>query len=463
MNFLDRIRPLKEREAANLREEYAVRAPVRRGPPVRDFAGALRGGGRLIAEVKRCSPSDPHFRLEADVARIAAVYERSGAAAVSIVTDRDHFGTSLDDVPAVRAATRLPVICKDFIVDEVQVTAAWAAGADAVLLIARMMTPARLAELLAAVRHRGLEALVECHDEADVNAALDAGAALVGLNNRDLNALTTDVGLTARLLPRLPDSVVRVAESGIDARAQVVRLGALGADAFLVGHALLKHPDPGRKLRQLLGREAEDAPLLKVCGLTTPDDARAAVAAGADLLGVILAPSPRQATADQVLAIRRAVPGARLVGVFRDEKPGRVAEIAGACGLDLLQLHGDESPAACRDLRNATGLPVIKALEAGGDLVARAAAYDTAYLLLDLPKGAGAPAPGTVDAGLAAAAAALRALGRTVLLAGGLDSDNAAAALAASPDGVDVCRGVECAPGRKDLDKLAVFGRKVHP
>ncbi len=463
MNFLDRIRPLKEREVANLREEYAVARPERRGPAPRDFAAALRGGRRLIAEVKRRSPSDPTFRQDAAVDRLAAVYERSGAAAVSIVTDRDHFGTSLDDVPAVRAATGLPVLCKDFVIDEVQVQAAWAAGADAVLLIARMLTPARLAQLLAHVRHLGLESLVECHDEVEVRAALDAGAAVVGLNNRDLDALTTDVGLTARLLPLVPGNVVRVAESGIDRFAQVADLGARGADAFLVGHALLKHPDPGRKLRQLLGREAEDAPLLKVCGLTTAADARAAAAAGADLLGIIFAESPRRVDLDQASAVRHAAPDARLVGVFKDEAPARVAEVAEACGLDLIQLHGAESPAACTDLRNHTGLPVIKALDAGPDLLARARTYDTAYLLLDRPKGAPALPEGTVDPELTAAAAVLRAEGRTVLLAGGLDSRNIRQALAASPDGVDVCRGVESEPGRKDPQKLADLGREVHP
>ena len=268
MNFLERIRPVKEAEVAALRTLQALEPPRRSGPPVRDFAAALRGGERLIAEVKRCSPSDPGFRQDAAVERLAAVYQRSGAAAISIVTDRANFGTSLDDVAALRAASGLPVLAKDFVIDEVQVRAAWGAGADAVLLIARMLTPARLAELLACVRGLGMESLVECHDEADIAAALAAGATLVGLNNRDLNALTTDVGLTARMLPLLPDGVVKVAESGIDRRAQVTELAALGADAFLVGHALLKHADPGRKLRQLLGREQEGAPLLKVCGLT---------------------------------------------------------------------------------------------------------------------------------------------------------------------------------------------------
>ncbi len=463
MNFLERIRPVKEAEVAALRTLFALEPPRRSGPPVRDFAAALRGGRRLIAEVKRCSPSDPAFRQKAAVERLAAVYARNGAAAVSIVTDRANFGTSLDDVAALRAACGLPVLAKDFVIDEVQVQAAWAAGADAVLLIARMLTPARLAQLLACVRGLGLESLVECHDEADIRAALAAGAALVGLNNRDLDALTTDVGLTARMLPLLPDGVVKVAESGIDRHDQVTELAALGADAFLVGHALLKHADPGRKLRQLLGTEPEGAPLLKVCGLTDPGDARAAHAAGADLLGVIFAASPRQVDRARALAIRAAVPAARLVGVFQDEAPDRVAELALACGLDLLQLHGRESPAECTALRNRTGLPVIKALDAGPDLPARARAYDVAYLLLDLPKGAPAPTPGTIAPDLAAAAAALRAEGRTVLLAGGLDLQNLKPALAAAPDGVDLCRGVESSPGRKDLEKLAALGREVHP
>ena len=463
MNFLERIRPVKEAEVAALRARFALAPPRRSGPPVRDFAAALGGGERLIAEVKRCSPSDPGFRQDAAVERLAAVYQRGGAAAVSIVTDRANFGTSLDDVAALRAASSLPVLAKDFVLDEVQVQAAWAAGADAVLLIARLLSPARLAELLACVRSLGLESLVECHDEADIRAALAAGATLVGLNNRDLNALTTDVGLTARMLPLLPDGVVKVAESGIDRRDQVTALAARGADAFLVGHALLKHADPGRKLRQLLGTEDEDAPLLKICGLTDVADATAAHAAGADLLGVIFAASERRVDPARALAIRSAVPGARLVGVFRDEAPDRVADIALACGLDLLQLHGAESPSECTALRNRTGLPVIKALDAGPDLLQRARAYDVAYLLLDLPKGAPPPATGTLAPDLAAAAAALRAEGRPVLLAGGLDLHNVKAALAAAPDGVDLCRGVESSPGRKDPWKLAALGREVHP
>ncbi|RKZ17072.1 hypothetical protein DRQ50_05420 [bacterium] len=468
MSFLDRIRPAKEHEAAALRKTHAARTPARIGDPVRPFAPALRGGQRLIAEVKRCSPSDPGFRQTAALDRLAAVYERSGAAAISIVTDRANFGSSLTDVAGLRAASRLPVIAKDFILDEVQIDAAWAAGADAVLLIARFVAQERLTALLNHAEQLGLAVLMECHDARDVSAALAAGAGIIGLNNRDLAALTTDIALTSRLLPLLsrelvPRELVRVSESGLQHRDQITRLDAEGVDAFLIGHALLKHPDPGRKVRQLLGREDEDGPLLKICGLTTADDAVAAAAAGADLLGLIFADSPRHITIERAAVIRRAVPGARLVGVFRDETPERIEAVALAAGLDLLQLHGGESPEVCRRLREQTGLPVIKVFETGSPALDLVDGYDTAYVLLDRPKGAANVADGAVDEELLEIAGRLQAAGRQVILAGGLDPANIEQSLGMAPAGVDVCRGVEAEPGRKDHELLRTLGRKVHP
>jgi len=463
MSFLNRIRPAKEQEAAALRAAHAANPPQRHGPPVRDFVGALHGGERLIAEVKRCSPSDPDFRQAAALDRLAAVYERSGASAVSVVTDRAHFGSSLADVPALRTATSLPVLVKDFVLEEPQLDAAWAAGADAVLLIARFVLPARLAALLQHVERLGLAALVECHDEADVEAALDAGARIIGLNNRDLSALTTDIELTPRLLPLVPEDVVRVSESGLDRREQIERLAGAGTDAFLIGHALLKHRDPGRKVRQLLGRETEGAPLLKICGITTTEDAVLAVRAGADVLGVIFADSPRRITPERAAAIRRAAPGARLCGVFRDEKPEQIAAFALTAGLDLLQLHGGESPLTCRSLRDRTGLPVIKVFETGSPDLDRVAEYDTAYILLDRPKGAPAAPSDQVHPELLEEARRLREDGYDVLLAGGLGPANVKESLAAAPAGVDVCRGVEAAPGRKDPALLRALGEEVHP
>jgi len=466
VSFLARIRSAKEREAAALREVFSSCAPQRTGPPPRGFARALAGGERLIAELKRRSPSNPEFEQTASFPGLAGVYARSGAAAISIVTDEEHFGSCLADVADVRSAAGLPVIVKDFVLDTAQIEAAWAAGADAVLLIARFVAADDLQWLLDHAHGRGLDALVECHDEADIEAALAAGARLVGLNNRDLTGLTTDLGLSERFLPRLPANVVKVCESGLRSRAEIEHLRSLGADAFLVGHSILKDPDPGRRIRRLLGREATDAPLLKVCGLTTPEDARLAHENGADLLGVIFAASPRQVTPARAAELRAAVPGARLCGIFRDEDPVRIEAIARETELDLLQLHGAESPQECRRLREATGLPVIKVLETGGPLLELAAAYDTAYLLLDRPKGTsgvGAPAApgGGVDQALAAATRELVAAGRAVIVAGGLDAGNVRDIMAAGPAGVDVCRGVESVPGRKDPDRLRAFAREV--
>lgn len=257
--FLDRVVREKEAELAVKRAECPAAELERRAAaqPVRDFRAALAGGGRVIAEIKRRSPSVPAFRHGGDPARLARTYRDNGAAAISIVTDAPNFGTGLGDVTFVRTAVGLPVLVKDFVIDDYQVLEARAAGADALLLIARILAPAPLARLLGRVRELGMEALVECHDEADVEQSVAAGARIIGVNNRDLGTLATALGTCERLLPLVPAGVLRVAESGIWYRVDVVELARRGADAFLVGGALLSSADPGRKLRELLGTEPE--------------------------------------------------------------------------------------------------------------------------------------------------------------------------------------------------------------
>lgn len=456
MSFLDDIRPLKRREADALRKAFD-NTPARRpaGLAVRDFRGALAGGRALVAEIKGRAPSHPGFVLAAPVARLARAYRRGGAAALSLVTDRAHFGTGREDLAAARLAG-LPVIAKDFVLDPVQVDAAWAAGADAVLLIARWLADGELAALLAHARGRGLAVLVECHDERDIDAALGAGADLVGVNNRDLAALRTDLGRGERLLPRLPASVVRVAESGLYTPADIDRLARAGADAFLVGHALLGSPDPGRTVAELAGRSPAARPLVKICGITTPEDARLVHAAGADLLGLVFAASPRRVDIAQAAAIRRAVPDARLVGVFRDQPADAILAAVEAADLDLVQLHGGESPAFGADVARRSGAPLIRAL-APGDVTDATAAEQAgaAYLLVDPPKGTDAAA---ARGDVLAAAARLARAGARVLVAGGLDPGDVAAVIdAAHPCGVDACRGVESEPGRKDPRLVAAF------
>ena len=468
MSFLDKVRLAKETEVQELGRRQAAQPFVRDpGDPVRRFGAALRGSGGIIAEVKRRSPSRPDFRLQAAPAQLAACYQRGGAVALSVVTDEANFGTCLADLAKMRRASRLPVISKDFVIDGLQVRQAWAAGADAVLLIARLVGKHRLRDLLGQVHSLGLEALVECHDEQDIDKSLAAGARIVGVNNRDLAALTTDLAHGQRLLPLVPERLVRVSESGLERRGDVERMAACGADAFLVGHALLLSGDPGRKLRELGGLSSEEGVRVKICGLTTVEDARLCQAAGADLLGLIFAESPRRVTAQQALSIREAVPAVRLCGVFADEDPLIVTDLARNCGLDLIQLHGRETPEQCRVIAASTGAPLIKALtpdQVGDGTVAAFSAVR--YFLIDQAKQAGNGPAGAGDPQWRRAARSLAAQGAELILAGGFGLDGCAAGCAAAiaelqPFAVDVCRGVESSPGRKDPARIARFLQEV--
>ncbi len=460
MNFLDKVRLQKEAEIAVLKSGPAPTRDPDNG--VRPFGEALRGSEGIIAEVKGTSPSRPDFQNRAAPAELAACYERGGAVALSVVTDRANFGTSLNDLAAMRGAVSLAVISKDFICDEVQIRAAWAAGADAVLLIARLLAPAQLAEFIQVTHGLGMDALVECHDEKDLDKSLSAGARIVGINNRDLATLTTDLGHTARLLPRVPRGVIRISESGLTRRSDIQRFAVQGVDAFLVGHALLLSGDPGRKLRELNGRETEGAVRVKICGLTSAQDAALCHEEGADLLGAIFAPSPRQVDRERCRAIRAAVPTARLVGVFADAEPAVIAHLAHDCGLDLVQLHGHETPEYCRELFARTGLPLIKALTPEGVEATTVRAYETVkYFLLDQPKTEAGPAQAG-DQGWRAAATFLAAQGAELILAGGLDARAANGFTGAvRPFGLDICRAVEAAPGRKDPRRVRRFFQEV--
>ena len=464
MSFLAKILPGKRAEEENLGRLFTELAPQRpANVGVRDFAAALVSSGAVIAEVKHRSPSNPSFRQFAPPARLAAAYARGGAAALSVVTDEPNFGTSLADVAAMRRACPLPVLVKDFVVGPNQVLAAWQAGADAVLLIARLLDGATLARLLSLVHQLGLQALVECHDQEDMDKSVAAGARILGINNRDLARLTTDLDNTRRLLPRVPAGLLTVSESGINRRAEIEELGAAGAGAFLVGHALLLSSDPGRKVRELTGREDENRTRLKICGLTSVMDARAAHESGAHLLGLVMAPGPRQVSPELAAAVRTALPDARLCGVFVDPDLDEVERVADGADLDLVQLHGRETPEFCRAVREKTGLPVIKALTLGRVLTGAAEDYAAVpYLLLDLPKNVEVDDVSAQQEELRRAAADLKARGRRVLLAGALDADCLRPALDVAPFAVDMSRGVEAAVGSKDPRRLAAVRKEMH-
>ncbi len=256
--ILERILAATRRTVTRAKAERP-RADVERAaramPAARGFAAGLRRPGRVacIAEIKRRSPSAGWIRKAADAAAVAASYERAGAAAVSVLTDGPFFDGSLQDLTAARAAIGLAVLRKDFCVDPYQVVEARAAGADAVLLIAAALPDGELAALLGEAAAWGLDALVEVHDEAETDRALEHGALLVGINHRDLRTFEMDMTLATRLRRRISSDCVVVAESGIRTPDDVRRMQEAGVEAVLVGEALMRAPDPEAALRTLLG------------------------------------------------------------------------------------------------------------------------------------------------------------------------------------------------------------------
>jgi indole-3-glycerol phosphate synthase len=227
---------------------------VSAAPAVRPFAAALVRPGAIavIAEHKRRSPSRGAIREDLAPAAVAKGYEAAGAAALSVLTDEPFFGGCLAHLAEARAATGLPVLRKDFLVEPWQVWEARAAGADAVLLIVAALDDVELRRLLGEARATGLDALVEVHDRAELERALAAGARLVGVNNRDLRTLAVSLETSVRLADAIPDDVVAVAESGIRSGSDLKHLRDAGFDACLVGERLMSAPDPGAELRQLL-------------------------------------------------------------------------------------------------------------------------------------------------------------------------------------------------------------------
>lgn len=241
----------RERLAALPPAAVLERAATGADPPRSLRPDLVAGRICVIAEMKRRSPSAGMLRPDLDPAATAQVYEAAGAAAISVLTEPDFFGGSLDDLRAASRATRRPILRKDFVIDPLQVLEARAAGADLVLLIVRALPPDRLRDCLATAAALGMEALVEVHDRPELEVALGLGAELIGINNRDLDLLSTDLGVTERLAPLVPADRYAISESGIAGEDDLERLRACGVRAVLVGEALLRAPDPTVALRRL--------------------------------------------------------------------------------------------------------------------------------------------------------------------------------------------------------------------
>jgi len=259
-NRLDPIVAATREEVARRREVVSPaqieEAAARRAAkdPVRDFTGALaRPGLSVIAEHKRRSPSAGPIREDLDLEDVVGAYERGGAAALSILTEGPSFGGSLDDLRAARAAVGLPVLRKDFVVDSYQVKESFAAGADAILLIVAALAQHELAALHSEALSLGLSALVEVHDANELETALSLGAAVIGINNRDLKTLEVDTARTFELLPRVAGQALVVSESGFSRADQLDELAGAGVDGVLIGEALMRSSDVEAACRKLVG------------------------------------------------------------------------------------------------------------------------------------------------------------------------------------------------------------------
>jgi len=380
------------------------------------FEEALRADGfGAIAEFKRRSPSAGDLRPDGDVAEVARAYERAGARAMSVLVD-ERFAGSWEDLRAARGATPLPLLAKGFFSTPEHLRAARENGADAVLLLLRDLDDQSCARLMHEAASLGLDTLVEAHDVDEADRAVALGAPVVGVNARDLSTFAVDRAAQLELVARIHGPLV-IAESGIATRAQAAAAELAGAAAVLVGSTLMRAADPGAKLAELLRR-----PLVKVCGLTRQEDVDAAVEAGADLVGFILAQeSPRRT--DGLLDAPETV---LRVAVFVGERTETEA--------DVVQLYARENGHRSRDA------VLLRGDERVGSVV-------------DLPWGADDPSH---------LERARTTTGR-VMLAGGLGPRNVVAAIArVRPWAVDSARSTESSPGIKDHAAVRAWVEAAH-
>ncbi|MBX5449528.1 indole-3-glycerol phosphate synthase TrpC [Thermogemmatispora sp.] len=436
-------------------------------PPARDFAAALRPqagepGLRLIAEIKRASPSKGPLAPDLDPVALARTYEAAGAAAISVLTEPHFFLGAPEHLTAVKKAVSLPVLRKDFIVDEYQVYEARAWGADALLLICAALTPQELMRLLRLTRDLGMEALVEVHSAAETEMALAAGARVIGVNSRDLVTFNMNPFLIRELRRLIPADRILVAESGIHSEGDARRLRRYDVHAMLVGESLVKAGDVQAQIKRLLWG-ANGGIQVKICGLRSAEALRTAIESGADLLGLMFYPRSKRylepSQARRLLAEAgylalaeqgQVVPD--LVGVFVNEEISRINEIAEELDLHFVQLHGEESPELCASLRH----PVLKAVPVYGSATQEEARRYRAVawrVLLDTPTAGYGGSGRTHDWEVARTIAAEQ----PIILAGGLTPANVAEAIATvRPWGVDVSSGVE-SNGEKDAHKIRAF------
>ncbi|WBM72513.1 bifunctional indole-3-glycerol-phosphate synthase TrpC/phosphoribosylanthranilate isomerase TrpF [Buttiauxella sp. WJP83] len=410
-------------------------------PATRNFYHALQGARTaFILECKKASPSKGVIRDDFDPARIAGVYKHY-ASAISVLTDEKYFQGSFDFLPIVSDIVTQPVLCKDFIIDAYQILLARFYQADACLLMLSVLNDEQYRQLAAVAHSLNMGVLTEVSNEEELERAIALDAKVVGINNRDLRDLSIDLNRTRQLAPRLGHGVTVISESGISNYGQIRELSHF-ANGFLIGSALMGEDDLNAAVRRVtLGEN-------KVCGLTRPQDARAAFEAGAIYGGLIFVPASPRFISDETAASVIEAAALKYVGVFRDTAIDEVVQKAALFSLSSVQLHGEENQAYIDDLRAAlpANVQIWKALSVKESLPARDLNHVDKYLFDNGQGGSGQRFDWSLLTGQNL---------ENVILAGGLGADNCVDAAKTGCAGLDFNSGVESAPGIKDANKLA--------
>ena len=470
--FLERIVAQTRLDLEQRKQERPLEEMMRLAiaqPPPRDLLETIRPGRskskvRLIAEVKRASPSKGLLAPHLDPVELARSYEANGAAAISVLTEPHFFLGSPEYLTAIKQAVNIPVLRKDFIMDEYQVYEARAWDADAILLICAILDDQQLRRLLKAAHDQHMRCLVEVHNAGETRRAVAAGAVVIGINSRDLVTFDMNPSLVRELRQLIPADRVVVAESGIHTAADARRLARYDVQAMLVGESLVKSNDVATQMRSLL-QGANESVQVKICGLRTQEHLNAAIDAGADMLGfVFYEPSHRYLEPQGVQALwaspinrepaEQSLPDS--VGVFVNKDAGFINDVAEQVGLHFVQLHGHESPEFCQQIKR----PVLKALHlhTHADKGMIKAYQETTWrILLDTPTSAWGGTGVTHDWSLAHSVATEI----PIMLAGGLTPENVAEAISqVHPWGIDVSSGVETNK-HKDVTKIRTFIENV--
>ena len=466
-----RVAQEKQVESPDSVKAAALALPADTGFP---FEAALRQQDfNFICEVKKASPSKGIIAEHFPYLDIAKEYEVAGAAAISVLTEPDFFKGNKKYLQEIASAVKIPVLRKDFIIDEYQIYQAKVWGASAILLICACLDVPMLTKFRELADSLGLSSLVEAHDEHEVQMAIDCGARIIGVNNRNLKDFTVDVQNSVRLRNLVQDDVIFVSESGLETPEDIQVLRDNNIGVALMGETFMRSPNKVEKLAYLYG-PTYYTPKVKMCGISKVETIPAVVEAKPDYMGLVFAPSKRQVTVDQVKTLveelhkqytKRYNNGAeqsnddeiKTVGVFVNETLDNLVTIATEVNLDVVQLHGDEDEAFIQSLKERTNVEVWKAIQIRSAADVEKWIDSSADMLLfdayhkDERGGTGEVFDWS----------SLDTFERPFMLAGGIDSTNVARAIrTVRPYGIDISSGIET-NGVKDDEKITAFTKIV--